>query len=33
MDFGMVQDILTEAANDNYNYKLKATQRDFDNFL
>lgn len=33
MDYGMVQDILIESANDNYQYKQKATQKDFDNFL
>ena len=33
MDFGMVQDILVEAANDSCQYKQKATQKDFDNFV
>jgi len=29
---GFVMDMLTERANDSYNYPLKATQEDFDNF-
>ncbi len=32
LDVGMVFDILTEAANDNAEYDLKATQEDFDKF-
>lgn len=29
---GMVTDLLVEQANDNYDYPLKATQKDFDRF-
>lgn len=32
LDYGTAIDIITESANDNYDYKYKATQRDFDNF-
>lgn len=32
LDYGMVMDILTESANDNYKYKPVATQADFDRF-
>lgn len=32
MTIGMVIDMLTERANDDYKYPLKATQADFDNF-
>ena len=32
LDYGAVLDIITESANDSYEYKYKATQRDFDNF-
>ena len=32
MDFGLVQDMLTEKANDEYKYPYKASQKDFDRF-
>lgn len=32
LDFGDVVDIITEAANDNTEYKQVATQADFDKF-
>lgn len=32
MTIGMVFDMLTEKSNDDYDYPLKATQQDFDNF-
>lgn len=32
IDFGLVQDMLIEKANDEYTYPYKATQKDFDNF-
>lgn len=32
IDFGMVIDVITEAANDHYKYKEVATQSDFDKF-
>lgn len=32
MTVGMVYDLLTERANDQVKYPLKATQEDFDNF-
>lgn len=32
IDFGMVIDVITEAANDHYKYKEVATQADFDKF-
>lgn len=32
MDFGLVQDMLTEKANDEYKYPYKASQEDFDRF-
>lgn len=32
MTMGMVYDLLTEKANDQENYPIRATQEDFDNF-
>jgi hypothetical protein len=32
MEYGTVIDMMTEAANDSYNYKQLATQDDFDGF-
>ena len=32
IDFGLVADMLTEKANDEYKYPFKASQKDFDNF-
>lgn len=32
IDFSLVQDMLTEKANDDYQYPYKASQKDFDNF-
>lgn len=32
IDIGIVQDMLTEKGNDEYNYPYKASQKDFDNF-
>ena len=32
LEYGMVEDILVESANDNYEYKELATQEDFDRF-
>ena len=32
LDMGLVVDMLTEAGNDNENYRELATQEDFDNF-
>lgn len=32
LEYGEVLDMLTEAANDNYNYKEIASQGDFDRF-
>lgn len=32
IDFGIVQDMLTEKANDEYKYPYKASQEDFDKF-
>ena len=32
IDFGLVQDMLVEKDNDNYNYPYKASQEDFDRF-
>jgi hypothetical protein len=32
LSLGMIYDILTEAANDDYNWKQIATQDDFDRF-
>ena len=32
IDFGLVQDMLTERANDEHKWPYKATQKDFDNF-
>lgn len=32
IDFGLVQDMLTERANDEYKYPYKASQEDFDKF-
>lgn len=32
IDFGLVQDMLTEKMNDEYKYPYKASQKDFDNF-
>ena len=32
LDMGMVLDMLTESANDDYDYPRKATQEDFDKF-
>jgi hypothetical protein len=32
MEYGTVIDMMTEAANDNYDYKQLAAQEDFDNF-
>ena len=32
IDFGLVQDMLVEKANDEHKWPYKATQNDFDNF-
>jgi len=32
IDYGLVQDMLTERANDEYEYPYKASQQDFDKF-
>ena len=32
IDFGLVADMLTEKANDEYKYPYKASQEDFDRF-
>lgn len=32
IDFGMVVDVVTEMANDSFDYKEVATQKDFDSF-
>ncbi len=32
LEYGMVIDMMTESANDDYNYKPLATQEDFDRF-
>ena len=32
MDFGVVEDMMTEHDNDSYKYPFKATQKDFDRF-
>ena len=32
IDFGLVQDMLTERANDEHKWPYKASQKDFDNF-
>lgn len=32
LEYGMVEDILIERENDNFNYKQLATQDDFDRF-
>lgn len=32
MDYGLVEDMLTEKGNDQYEYPYKASQKDFDNF-
>lgn len=32
VDVGMVNDMFTEKANDEYDYKVLATQEDFDKF-
>ena len=32
LDYGVVLDMMTEAGNDNYEYKQLATQDDFDKF-
>lgn len=32
IDFGLVQDMLVEKANDDHKWPYKATQKDFDNF-
>lgn len=32
LDMGIIEDMLTESANDNYDYPYKASQEDFDNF-
>ena len=32
IDFSLVQDMLTEKANDDYQYPYKASQEDFDKF-
>lgn len=32
IDYGLVEDMLTERGNDEYNYPYKATQDDFDKF-
>lgn len=32
MDFGLVMDMLTESANDDYKYRQLATQEDMDRF-
>lgn len=32
MDFGLVEDMMTEKGNDNYDYPVKASQKDFNKF-
>lgn len=32
MDFGLVEDMMTEKDNDNYDYPVKASQKDFNKF-
>ena len=32
IDYGLVQDMLIEKGNDEYNYPYKASQEDFNNF-
>jgi len=32
IEYGMVQDMLIEKSNDQYEYPYKATQKDFDRF-
>ena len=32
IDFGLVQDMLTEKVNDEYKYPYRASQEDFDRF-
>jgi len=32
IDYGLVDDMFTEKANDEYDYPYKASQKDFDNF-
>ena len=32
MEFGLVGDMLTERGNDNYDYPVKANQKDFNSF-
>lgn len=32
LDYGFVMDIMTEQSNDDYKYRQKATQADFDKF-
>jgi len=32
MDYGLVEDMLTEKVNDEYKYPYKATQEDFNKF-
>ena len=32
MDFGLVEDMMTEKDNDSYDYPVKASQRDFNKF-
>jgi len=32
IDYGLVEDMLTERGNDEYNYPYKATQDDFNKF-
>ena len=32
IDYGLVMDMMTEHANDDYKYPYKATQKDFDKF-
>ncbi len=32
MEFGLVEDMLTEKGNDSYDYPMKASQNDFNKF-
>lgn len=32
MDFGLVEDMMTEKDNDNFDYPVKASQKDFNKF-
>ena len=32
IEYGLVEDMITEKNNDNYDYPYKATQEDFDKF-